>query len=95
MRKLEFKEQIVSAEERIKFEEQDRVVGVTIKNQGTNTVVTSFGSDGTINEILPLSSEAYGLPGYILTGSLKIVFSGAGTSRVILKIAYDKGEYCD
>lgn len=95
MRKVEFKEQIVQNEERITFT-GDNVVGVTIKNQGTNNVVTLFGdSESAINEILPQASESYGVPGYILEGSLKITFSGVGTSKAIVKIAYDKGEICD
>lgn len=96
MRKLEFKEQLVTVAERIDFNADEKVVGITIKNQGTNTITSSFGSTGKMNEILPQASEAYGgLEGYYLTGYVEIDFSGAGTNECIVKIAYDRGEICE
>lgn len=96
MRKAEFKELPVNQAERIDFTVDERIIGITIKNQGTNTVVSSFGSSGLLNQILPGNSEAYGgVDGYYLMGYVMIDFTGAGTPSAVVKMLYDRGEIND
>lgn len=96
MRKVEVKEQLLSDGDVFTFTEDDRVVGVTIKNQGTSTALTAFGQSQPFNQILPLSSESYGgIAGYLLIGQLSIDFESGGDDSVVLKIFTDKGEYCE
>lgn len=94
---LKIKEDLVTdsnAAEKITFAADDKIVGVTIKNQGASTVVSGFNTESPVNEILPNSSEPYGLDGYYLVGDLKIQFSGVGTNKAIVKYFIDQGEYC-
>ncbi len=74
----------------------DKIVGITIKNQGGQTVLSSYGSSGLFNQILPLTSESYGgIEGFYLVGNIELDFDGIGTAEAIVKIAYDQGEICD
>jgi hypothetical protein len=93
---LNIKEEIVSAKQRIDFKAGERVVGITIKNQGSSTVLSSFGTNGKFNKILPLSSEGYGgIPGYYMDGYVELDFDNTGDNEAIIKYFYDKGEYCE
>lgn len=96
MRKCEPKEQLISDADQLTFTESDRVIGVTLKNQGTSTVKSAFGQSQPFNEILPLSSESYGgIDGYLLIGTLYWDFEAGGTDSMVLKIFTDKGEICE
>ncbi len=91
MRIIEFKESPLQVAEKVKFSASEKVVGITIKNQGTSNVLTSFGSDSNINIILPQTSESYGIEGYYMDGYVSIDFEAGGTDSVVIKKAVDKG----
>lgn len=95
MRGVEFKDQLVQANEQLDFSLDDKIVGVNIFNQGTNTMLTSIGNGGLFRQTLPGASIEYAVPGTFVKGYLKISFTGAGTSEAVVTTAYDRGEICD
>lgn len=95
MRVIEFKESIIAKPEQVKISSSEKVVGITIKNQGTSTVLSSFGTDGKFNRILPNTSESYGLEGYFIDGYVVIDFEAGGQNQVIIKKAVDKDCYTE
>lgn len=91
MRIAEIKETPCQVAEKINFSASEKVVGITIKNQGTSTALTCFGSDSNINQILPGTSESYGIEGYYLDGYVNVTFEAGGVDSLVIKKAVDKG----
>ncbi len=78
----------------IPFEVGDRIVGITITNQGGNTITVGMGSGGAPKQVPANSSVSYGdVNGgndvFYLTGNLNIKSPAWASSSVVLTYAYD------
>ncbi len=97
LRITKLSDQIVAQKERIQMTEADRIVKISVENQGTLTVMTTLnGGEQGIAQLLPGQEVEYFINGSILTGSLLIDFvGGAGTQAALVTKAYDVGELCE
>lgn len=95
LRKRTWVEMMVGSETRLTFDENDRVVAVRAKNQGTATMLTGWNSESTSNQILPGTSETFdaGDSAYI-DGALLIRFGTAGNASGIVLILKDSPDNC-
>lgn len=96
MRKRTWVEMPISAKDRQNYTLADRVVSVSVKNQGTATVLTGWNSESTPNQIAPNAESVWdaGDSAY-QEGGLLIDFTGAGTRSVLVTLLKDSPENCD
>ena len=78
----------------IPFEIGDRIVGITITNQGSNTILVGMGSGNAPKQVPANSSVSYGdVNGgsevFYLVGNLNIESPAWDSSSVVLTYAYD------
>lgn len=77
------------------FSADDRIIGISIKNQGTATAYVSFGSSNPIKRLQADEETEYGnISGgnsvVYIRGFLKYKFD-AGTQALVMTVAYDRG----
>lgn len=95
LRKRTWVEMMVGDTTRLTFDQNDRVVAVRAKNQGTATMLTGWNSESTSNIILPSTSETFdaGDSAY-MDGALLIRFESAGNPSGIILILKDSSDNC-
>lgn len=91
-----FIEQSIASDERLVIEESEKVVAVRVKNQGTATVYTGWGSSETATNQIPSGGADLFDAGDsgIIEDTLKISFGSTGTRNVVVLKLKDKREIC-
>lgn len=102
MKLVKFVDVPVSENRDILFQGSERIIGISLTNQGTSDIKLAMGGSNAFKKLEAGADVAYGDNNggsdvFYLTGNLKIVAPGvadgvgwAATFSVVLTIAYDK-----
>jgi len=100
MKAVKFVDVPVSENRDIQFEVRERIIGVSITNQGTVAIGVAMGGQNALKVIDAGADVSYGdvnggADVFYLTGNLKIESTDWANSSVVLTYAYDVTEQID